>query len=469
LRYHPAYNARETIAGVVGGVLRHLGTVIVADDGSTDGTAEAARAAGADVIVLGENQGKGAALRLLFAEARRRGFSAVIAVDADGQHDVDDIPSFLRLYRDHPKAIITGSRMGDPDQIPRHRNNAMLVARFFISLAANQFIEDTQCGFRLYPLSVVESISLLKERYVTETEILIKAGDSGGEVRLQPIKAHYPPGHPTHFRNVPDVAAISVYVISYLMVKWGIEGLRPGIVDTYRGPGTGRDVFFAPPRWDRAFEVLTLLTSIHSACCMGCGIISPPVFRSRLYSLTSNGIPVGSMLFSVILLPVLLAFSIVDLIGNRLRINPNLYHGLCAPVLFKSLGQGVDGLHLSGESPLTLPAPGGVGGLAGIARVFIRLGGHCRSGRRMAPCLIPAHDSLQDIPEEIPPQHGRGRHHATVKRADHPGHGKVLSREKQAPDRGLGPEMHPEPLRAGAEAVHLPVGMAGEVPGGQGA
>jgi glycosyltransferase involved in cell wall biosynthesis len=324
----PAYNARETIGGVVRGVLRHLKTVIVADDGSTDGTAEVAREAGAEVIVLGQNRGKGNALRVLFAEARRRGFSAVIALDADGQHDVDDIPSFLRVSRDHPKAIIAGSRMGDPDQIPRHRNNAMLVARFFISLAANQFIEDTQCGFRLYPLSVIESISLLKERYVTETEILIKAGDSGGEVRLQPIKVHYPPGHPTHFRNVPDVAAISVYVISYLMVKWGIEGLRPGIVDTYRGPGTGRDVFFRSPRWDRAFEVLTLLTSIPLSMLYGVWyyfgrLFSVPAF----YSLTSNGIPVGSMLFSVILLPLLLAFSIVDLIGNRLRINPNLTTG----------------------------------------------------------------------------------------------------------------------------------------------
>ncbi|HSB73263.1 MAG TPA: glycosyltransferase family 2 protein, partial [Candidatus Methylomirabilis sp.] len=225
----PAYNARETIAGVVGGVLRHLGTVIVADDGSTDGTADAARAAGADVIVLGKNRGKGTALRMLLAEARRRGFSAVIAVDADGQHDAADIPSFLRAHREHPEAIITGSRMGDPDGIPQHRRNAMLVARFFISLAANQFIEDTQCGFRLYPLSAIGSMALLTGRYVTETEILMKAGDSGREIRSLPIRAHYPPGQATHFRSVCDIAAISVYVISYLMVKWGIEGLRPGV------------------------------------------------------------------------------------------------------------------------------------------------------------------------------------------------------------------------------------------------
>jgi hypothetical protein len=218
--------------------------------------------------------------------------------------------------------------MDAPDHIPRHRHNSMLVARFFISLAANQFIEDTQCGFRLYPLAVIESISLLKEGYVTETAILIKAGDLGRAVRFLPIKAHYLPGQGTHFRNVRDVAAISVYVISYLMVKWGMEGLRPGVVNTYRGPGTGRDVFFRSPRWDRAFEVLTLLASLPLSMLYGVWyslgrLLSVPVF----HSLTSQGIPVGSMLFSIMLLPVLLALSIVDLVGNRLGIHPDFTSG----------------------------------------------------------------------------------------------------------------------------------------------
>ena len=324
----PAYNARETIAGVVGGVLRHLGTVIVADDGSTDGTAEAARAAGADVIVLGENQGKGAALRLLFAEARRRGFSAVIALDADGQHDAADIPSFLRAHQDHPEAIVTGSRMEDPDGIPRHRRNAMLVARFFISLAANQFIEDTQCGFRLYPLSAIGSMALLKGRYVTETEILIKAGDSGRAIRSLPVRAHYPPGQSTHFRSIRDIAAISVYVISYLMVKWGIEGLRPGVVNTYRGPGTGRDAFFLSQLLDRVFEAVALLACLPLSVLYGLWYYAGRAFSvPALHSLSRSGIPVGSLLSSVLLLPVLLSVSIVDLIGNRLRIHPDLTTG----------------------------------------------------------------------------------------------------------------------------------------------
>jgi glycosyltransferase involved in cell wall biosynthesis len=323
-----AYNARERIAEVITGAFRHVQTVIVADDGSTDGTAQVAKEAGAEVIVLSENRGKGNALRVLFAEARRRGLSAVIALDADGQHDPDDIPAFLGVHRDHPDAILTGSRMGAPERIPRHRRNSMVVARFFISLAANQFIEDTQCGFRLYPLSALEALSLHRERYVTETEILLKAGDSGRAIRSLPIKALYPPGHPTHFRSVPDVAAISVYVISYLMVKWGVEGLRPGVVNTYRGAGTARDRFSLSPGWDRAFEVFTLCASLPLTMLYGawyylarwCGL---PV----LQSLARSEIPVGRLLLSVLLLPGLLAVSIVDLLGNRLGMRPDLTTG----------------------------------------------------------------------------------------------------------------------------------------------
>jgi glycosyltransferase involved in cell wall biosynthesis len=320
-----AYNACETIADVVRGARRHLDVVVVADDGSTDGTGDAARHAGAEVIRVDRNLGKGHALRLLFANARRRGFAAVVALDADGQHDPDDIPSFLRAHREQPDAVITGSRLGDPDGIPRYRRNSMLVARFFVSLAANQFIEDTQCGFRLYPLAIIESLGLLTERYVTETEILIKAGDSGRTVRSLPVQALYPPGHPTHFRSVPDVAAISLYVISYLMVKWGIEAVRPGVVYTYRGPGTGRDRFGVSARANGIFVWLTFaaalpLSLLYSLWYWSGRALAVPV----MHSFGRTGLPVGRQLASIVLLPVLLGVASLELVVHRLGINADL-------------------------------------------------------------------------------------------------------------------------------------------------
>jgi glycosyltransferase involved in cell wall biosynthesis len=264
----------------------------------------------------------------LFAEAGRRGFSAVVALDSDGQHDPEDIPRFLEAHREDPGAIILGSRMGNADAIPVHRYNSMVVARFYICLAANRYIDDTQCGFRLYPLPPLESIALRKERYVTETELLIKAGDSGTPVRSIPVRAVYRPGQKTHFRSVPDVAAISVYVISYLMVKWAIEAVRPGTKHTYRGPGKGRDRFSVSPRADRGFEILTLLT------CMPLSVLYCVLyFASRAAGIRSFeglrgcGVPVGKVFLSTLLLPVLLVVSVIDLAGNRLGIRPDLTTG----------------------------------------------------------------------------------------------------------------------------------------------
>ena len=322
----PSYNAEETIGPVVKGAIGFLPTVIVADDGSTDGTARVASAAGAVVIRLPENRGKGHCLRLLFAEARRRGFEAVVSLDSDGQHDPADIPRFLDAHRDAPGSVIVGSRMAEEGVIPVHRRNSMLVARFYVCLAANRYIDDTQCGYRLYPLSVVESVALLKERYVTETELLLKAGDSGIPIRSLPIRAVYLPGQKTYFRSVPDVAAISVYVISYIMVKWALELWRPGEVNTYKGPGSGRDRFFLSPAVDRAFESLMVLTCMPLSALYGALYF---VLRSLLgirafEGLKGCGIPVGKVFLSTMMLPLLLAVSIIDLVGNRIGRRPGL-------------------------------------------------------------------------------------------------------------------------------------------------
>jgi len=325
----PAYNAEETVASVVRGALRHLPSVIVADDGSLDGTARVASDAGAEVIRIPENRGKGNALRILFAEAKRRGFASVVALDSDGQHDPEDIPRFLDAHRDHPDAIIVGSRMGEAGAIPVHRFNSMVIARFYMCLAANRYIDDTQCGFRLYPLRLLESIALRKERYVMETELLIKAGDSGTPVCSIPICAVYRPGQKTHFRSVPDVAAISVYVISYIMVKWALELWRPGEVNTYKGPGSGRDRFFLSPAMDRAFESLMVLTCMPLSALYGVlYFLMRSMFGIRVFEgLKGCGIPVGKVFLSTMMLPMLLVVSIIDLVGNRVGLHPGLTTG----------------------------------------------------------------------------------------------------------------------------------------------
>ena len=106
----PAYNEEKTIAKVVIQAKKHSDSVMVCDDGSTDATGEIAKELGAMVITHDRNMGKGEALRSLFVEARKIGADALVTLDADGQHDPNEIPAVGP----------SPSRGGRP----RHRNEA---------------------------------------------------------------------------------------------------------------------------------------------------------------------------------------------------------------------------------------------------------------------------------------------------------------------------------------------------------
>ena len=228
----PAYNVAGTIGAVVRGALKYVPLVLVADDGSNDNTAENAAQAGAEVLIIDRNRGKGHALKMLFNRAMEEGYEAVISMDADGQHDPEELPRFIQARKEHPHHIIVGSRMHATEKIPRARYNSMHVARFFISLAANQFIEDTQCGFRVYPLTLIKKMRLTQDHYVTESEILIKAGDMGRKISSVGIGTIYGQIQ-SHFRPILDVAAITAYIISYFLIKYFIEGISTDKPNTY--------------------------------------------------------------------------------------------------------------------------------------------------------------------------------------------------------------------------------------------
>jgi len=256
----PAYNVADSIGDVVKGALQHVSAVFVADDGSRDATTDNASRAGAFVIRMEKNQGKGCALRRLFETAMQKGFKAVISMDGDGQHDPREIPRFIDAHQKNPDAIIVGSRMHAREHIPRARYNSMHVARFFISLAANQFIEDTQCGFRVYPLTLIRKMRLTQKGYVTETEILIKSGDMGGKIDFIRIGAIYGKIH-SHFRPILDVTAITTYMISYLSLKYFMESIFSDKPDTYK-QGHLRDRIAGYQLLDAFYKMVTVLGAI---------------------------------------------------------------------------------------------------------------------------------------------------------------------------------------------------------------
>ena len=142
----PAYQAGHLVGEVVRGARRHL-PVLVVDDGSTDDTSDAARAAGADVLRQEPNQGKGAALKTAFRHALDRGCEAVLTLDADGQHDPAEIPAFLRAWREGRPDLVVGAR--DFGDMPPSRRIANMVGRWALSRAVGRDIPDNQSGYRL--------------------------------------------------------------------------------------------------------------------------------------------------------------------------------------------------------------------------------------------------------------------------------------------------------------------------------
>lgn len=211
----PAFNAENSLGEVIERIKKFIPRVIVVNDGSTDRTGEVARSHGVELIHIPSNRGKGFALRQGFSHALSNGCKAILTLDADGQHDPADIPSFLHTHDRDSGAILIGSRMAQAERFPRQRYYSNQTAVFFISKALRQHLEDTQCGFRLYPSQVLRRIALTTSHFQTETEVLLRAARQGIHLRSVPVKNIYVNGDAprSNFRPVVDTFYICMVVL----------------------------------------------------------------------------------------------------------------------------------------------------------------------------------------------------------------------------------------------------------------
>lgn len=219
----PAFQEGATIAAIAGRVRATLpgAPLLVVDDGSTDGTADAARSAGATVLVLAANQGKGAALRHGMRAALRLGARHVATLDGDGQHRPEDLPRLLALAA--PDRIVIGSRRRAIGQ-PAMRRCANRIADFWVSWAAGHAVADSQSGFRLYPAAALAWLDRYEgraQRFSFESEILIDAARRGITTSAVDIPALYGSAlrRPSHFRPVADIARIVLMVGGKLLAR----------------------------------------------------------------------------------------------------------------------------------------------------------------------------------------------------------------------------------------------------------
>jgi glycosyltransferase involved in cell wall biosynthesis len=186
----PAHDEAASIGGVVAALRAEGFPVLAVDDGSLDATAERAAAAGASVLRLERNRGKGAALREGFARASAEGYDAVIALDADGQHDPRDAPKLVRAAERRRLDVAIGCRMHAPGPMPAVRYWTNVLMSLMITCAAGAAVRDSQCGFRLVRARVLRAVRLSEEAFGIESELILKAGKKGfrvGEVDIRTI------------------------------------------------------------------------------------------------------------------------------------------------------------------------------------------------------------------------------------------------------------------------------------------
>jgi glycosyltransferase involved in cell wall biosynthesis len=200
----PAYNEGARVAPVVKDAARFL-PVLVVDDGSTDDTAEQAKAAGAELLRQSPNQGKGAALRAAFRHALVEGYEAVVTLDADGQHDPAELPKFLELFAQKRPDLIIGQRR--LRHMPPVRRLANYLGRKSFSWAIGQPIPDNQSGYRLISRRLLEELEGGEEAgFEFEMEMIVICVRRGYALDWVPIRtiyagesSHINPA--THFTN----------------------------------------------------------------------------------------------------------------------------------------------------------------------------------------------------------------------------------------------------------------------------
>jgi predicted LPLAT superfamily acyltransferase/GT2 family glycosyltransferase len=220
----PVYNNAGTLAGVVEACRARGFPVIVVDDGSTDGGADAvAGREGVTLHRLAANRGKGSALREGFRIAGKLGYSHAVTCDADGQHDPAQIPLLLKASEQRPGAIVIGVRRMGEAGAPAVNRIGRAFSNFWLWVQTFRHVMDAQSGFRVYPVHVFNTLGPRSDRYELEHEILVRAAYNEVDILSVPVDVTYGKTVASHFRKVRDNARFTA--LNTLLVLLRFSGL----------------------------------------------------------------------------------------------------------------------------------------------------------------------------------------------------------------------------------------------------
>ena len=199
----PCYNTEYSISGVVSKARKYVDQVIVLNDGSRDGTAEAAKAAGALVINHGTRMGYGDAIKSCFEAAKGNKADILVTLDGDGQHNPDELPQVLAPLLTGEADLVIGSRflrLPQPTQqtqstqqtnMPGYRKFGINVITFLYNFGSRIKVSDSQSGFRAYSKKILDTISLTEKGMGISVEVILKARERGFSIKEVPISCTY--------------------------------------------------------------------------------------------------------------------------------------------------------------------------------------------------------------------------------------------------------------------------------------
>jgi glycosyltransferase involved in cell wall biosynthesis len=188
----PAYNESGHVAEVVRRMQKHVDGTIVVDDGSTDTTPEVARREGAFVVSHAMNCGAGAATMTGVHAARLLRADVIVTLDADGQHNPDDIPQLLTPVLKSKVDVVIGTRFRGPkNTIPFIRRAFNCIGNIFTYITTGKYVSDSQSGFKVFGPKAVQALDLHLSGFEFCTEIIREIAKHRWSIVEIPIRVTY--------------------------------------------------------------------------------------------------------------------------------------------------------------------------------------------------------------------------------------------------------------------------------------
>lgn len=215
----PHYNHSASLRRVAEGCLAQNPNVAVFDDGSDGSPEELLKGLPVSFVRFDENRGKGAVILDAARWAASRGFTHIVTVDADGQHDPKDYPLLSAAARENPKAIIIGRRrFSAAENVPASSKFGRKFGGFWVHLQTGKAVSDIQSGYRVYPVEMLLCLPFFSKRYAFEAEVPVRALWAGFGLKEVDVSVEYPKDRISHFSLLKDNFRLSV-LNTYLTIR----------------------------------------------------------------------------------------------------------------------------------------------------------------------------------------------------------------------------------------------------------